>query len=644
MTQISPKNGLRPAYGSGAASTDAVFPDLDDMAVPWDRQPQGAGALVDRDVWAGLASASNHPGHPAAVKSSAGGYGQVVLLGPDGSTLSSGGSTTTTTTVPSTTSAASTSPFVINLIWDASVASAPSGFTAGILAAAQYLESQFTDAVTVNISVGYGEVGGTTLASKALGQSSSYLQSLSYSSLSGALKADAKTATDSSVASSLPASNPSGGTYWTTTAQAKALGLAPATGTSTDGFVGFSSAPGIFTYDSSAGVSAGTYDFKGVVLHEISEVMGRLLLTGGTIGSTANSYSMMDLLHYSGQGTMDFSASTPGYLSFNGGATASGTFNTVSGGDAGDWASSMGNDAFDAFSNSGVVNGVSAADLSEMDAIGWDYAAGIKSSPTGVSITPITSSLAAAQGASGIAANAAVAGIGQVGGLSEDSYALTLGGAGAGAFTLTGSGSTATLAAGAAGVAGSANGTLYALTLTATDQTSGGVSPASPLDVVVGSGGGDTVSLATLSGNLATSTPTFVYGLAGSDRIDGTGMTGRLWFEGGAGADTMTGGSGINNYLYGSASESTAVAMDVITNFHASGDLIDLTGLGSTLRYAGQLNKTSIAAHSVGWQISGGNTYVYANTGSGIESLTSTNMKIELLGSVGLSSSNIVHL
>ena len=644
MTQFGLKNVLRPAHGFGATATDAVVPDLADMEVPWDRQPQGAGALIARDVWAGLTSTSNHPGHPAVVRSPADGYGQVVLLGPDGATLSSGGSTTTTTTVPSTTSATSTSPFVINLTWDASVGSAPSGFTAGILAAAQYLESQFTDAVTVNINVGYGEVGGTTLASNALGQSSSYIQSLSYSSLSGALKADAKTATDSSVASSLPASNPSGGTYWTTTAQAKALGVAPATGTSTDGFVGFSSAPGIFTYDSSAGVSAGTYDFKGVVLHEISEVMGRLLLTGGTIGSTANSYSMMDLLHYSGQGTMDFSASTPGYLSFNGGATASGTFNTVSGGDAGDWASSMGNDAFNAFSNSGVVNGVSAADLAEMDAIGWDYAAAIQSNPTGVSVTPATGPLAAAQGASGIAANAALANIGQIGGSTADSYAFTLGGAGAGSFTLSGSGSKATLAAGASGVAGSTNGALYALTLTATDQTSGSVSPASPLDVVVGSGGSDTVSLATLSGSLATSTPTFVYGLAGSDRIDGTGMTGRLWFEGGAGADTMTGGSGVNDYLYGSASESALAAMDVITNFHASGDVIDLTGLGSTLKYAGQLNKTSIAGHSVGWQVTGGNTYVYANTGGSVESLTSTNMKIELLGSVSLSSSNIVHL
>jgi Ca2+-binding RTX toxin-like protein len=166
---------------------------------------------------------------------------------------------------------------------------------------------------------------------------------------------------------------------------------------------------------------------------------------------------------------------------------------------------------------------------------------------------------------------------------------------------------------------------------------------ASPFDVVVGSSGSDTVSLATL-GSLATATPTFVYGLAGKDTINGTGMTGELWFVGGKGADTMTGGSGVNDYLYGATSDSTAHKMDIIANFDVTKDLIDLTGIGgSALAYAGQITGTKLAAHSVGWKPIGGNTFVYVNTSGSSESITGTNMKIELLGSLSLTSSNILH-
>jgi hypothetical protein len=74
-------------------------------------------------------------------------------------------------------------------------------------------------------------------------------------------------------------------------------------------------------------------------------------------------------------------------------------------------------------------------------------------------------------------------------------------------------------------------------------------------------------------------------------------------------------------------------------------DVIDLTGLGSSLNSAGELNpKGKLNAHSVGWQTSGGNTYIYANTSSSNGSADSANMKIELLGKITLSSSNILHL
>ena len=105
-----------------------------------------------------------------------------------------------------------------------------------------------------------------------------------------------------------------------------------------------------------------------------------------------------------------------------------------------------------------------------------------------------------------------------------------------------------------------------------------------------------------------------------------------------------TGGSGANDYLYASTSDSTWSAMDIITNFHTAADVIDLTGLGTTLKYAGKLSGGSLSGHSVGWQVSGGNTFVYANTSSSTERLSATNMKIDLQGSLSLSSVNIAHL
>ncbi|OJY76943.1 MAG: hypothetical protein BGP12_05760 [Rhodospirillales bacterium 70-18] len=571
--------------------------------------------------------------------------GQTVLFAPDGDngaarpgssgTGGSGGGGSGTTT------SGTASGLVINISWDSSVSAAPSSFTAGVLAAAQYLQSQITDAVTVNIAVGYGEVNGYALGSNSLGSSQSYLTSLSYSSLAGALTADATSADDRSAVATLPASSPVAGNFWTTTAQAKALGLAAATGAALDGYVGFSSALP-FDYSTSDGITAGTYDFNGVALHELTEVMGRILFTGMTIGTTANSYDAYDLFHYASAGVRDFSASTPGYLSFDGGTTNAGTFNTASGGDAGDWASSMGHDAFNAFSSSGVVNAVSTADLRAMDVIGWNRA--VPSTPTGVAASAVSAALAGSQGASGLAAGAALAAVVQVGGSSAGSYSYTLGGTGAAAFTLATAANAATLSAGAAGVAGAAGGQLYALTVQTTDTTSGNAAPVSPIDVIVGSGGADTIGIATLAGSLAAATPSFIYGLAGADRIDGTGMTGKLYLNGGAGADTLTGGSGANAYLYGATTDSTVAAMDTITNFHAATDLIDLKGLGSALKYAGKIKGGNLGAHSVGWQASGGNTLVYVNTSAATESLSAANMKIALVGAISLGSGNILHL
>jgi hypothetical protein len=118
-------------------------------------------------------------------------------------------------------------------------------------------------------------------------------------------------------------------------------------------------------------VPLGQYDFFGVVAHEITEVMGRQMMDGENFqGGT--SYEPLDLFHYWAAGVPDFSATTAGYFSPDGGTTNLGNFNTNPSGDFGDWAASVGNNSFLAFSSSGVVDPVTANDLAEMNLLGWD--------------------------------------------------------------------------------------------------------------------------------------------------------------------------------------------------------------------------------------------------------------------------------
>jgi hypothetical protein len=536
---------------------------------------------------------------------------------------------------------ASPTPFTININWDASVANAPSGFTSDIIAAAQYLETQFVNAATIAINVGYGSIAGGALSGGALGESMTYLASVSYSTLAGAIKSDG-----------LPSSNPIGGAnYWLTSAQAKGLGLPG--GNSLDGYVGFATSSA-FTYGDTATtgtVAPGTYDFFATALHEMTEVMGRQMLVGQTVGSSTSSYTLLDLLHFSAPGVRDLVQSTPGYLSLDDGVTNLGAFNTSSGGDAGDWASSVANDPFDAFA-SGGLEVMSANDLTEIGALGWSAAGTVvvpppppPSQPTGISIAAMATSLSNA-----LTVASPVAALKQIGGAAGDTYTYTLGGPGASAFGLTTSGNVGTLMSGASGLVGSTSGLLYALNVTATDVTSGLSSPAVAVDVIAGTSGVDTIAVQTVSANLGKSTPTFIFGQGSGDTLNGSGMTGNQWFVGGGGADKMTGGSGVNDYIYGATGDSIASAMDVITNFHPAVDLIDLTALGTSLQVAGSISSkgkgpsvNSLGAHSIGWQSNGKDTYVYVNTSGATENISAANMKIDLTGAISLSSGNFLH-
>ena len=258
---------------------------------------------------------------------------------------------------------------IVNISFDASVNSAPAGFVSTVNAVAQFFQTNFSDNVTINVNVGFGEIAGQTVT--ALGQSLTQLGSFSYTAIKNALVADAKTGDDSTATATLSASSPLiGASYWVARAEAKALGLLGAS-SSSDGSIGFSSSAGIFDYDRSDGIAAGKYDFFAVVAHELSEVMGRQLMVGETFNGRPNSLEPMDLFHYSAPGVRTFSGTQAGYFSPDGGSTILDNFNTNPSGDFGDWAASAGNDAFNAFGNPGVIANITEADLRVMDVIGW---------------------------------------------------------------------------------------------------------------------------------------------------------------------------------------------------------------------------------------------------------------------------------
>ena len=106
--------------------------------------------------------------------------------------------------------------------------------------------------------------------------------------------------------------------------------------------------------------------------------MGRISLIGGQ----PYHYSPMDLFRYSSPGVRDVATGGNGstaYFSINNGSTDLGSWNNqISNGDLGDWYGNNipngGNDAFNDYSSSGVLNALSPTDLTLMQSIGWTVA------------------------------------------------------------------------------------------------------------------------------------------------------------------------------------------------------------------------------------------------------------------------------
>ena len=264
------------------------------------------------------------------------------------------------------------SPLTFNVTYDASTSSAPAAFFSAFNDAIQFFENTFNDPITINIDVGWGEINGRSLSPGDLGNSQTNQQGFySYPQIKTALQNDSKSAADATGIANLPSTYPvSGAPFVMSDAEAKALGLRAGNAAGVDGYVGFlNTAP--YTFDPNHRAVAGEYDFIGLAEHEIGEVMGRYGLSQN--GASSGRYSPIDLFRYTSPGVLEFAPANGGYFSINGGATAINTFNGTGGGDLSDWAGAT-PDSYNAFLTRGAELDVSAGDITEMDAIGYDVA------------------------------------------------------------------------------------------------------------------------------------------------------------------------------------------------------------------------------------------------------------------------------
>jgi hypothetical protein len=278
----------------------------------------------------------------------------------------------------------------INVIYGQGAANnaAPSGFYTAVNYVVNYYDSLFTNNVTININVSYGSILDpytntySKLSSGDIGESYENNENIAnYAATRNVLLNE-----NAPGASTLPSSSPDPGSLYMGSAEAKALGFLGASST-LDGSVGIS-ANTAWDFTPNTTPTAAQYYLVGTLEHEISEAMGRV-----SDLDTPGEYTVADLYRYSAPGVRDLTTGGKGstaYFSIDNGTTNLGSWNNqISNGDLADWypqgPAPGGNDAYNDYSNPGVINVVSATDILLMQALGWTTGG-----PTATSMSAVT--------------------------------------------------------------------------------------------------------------------------------------------------------------------------------------------------------------------------------------------------------------
>jgi hypothetical protein len=276
----------------------------------------------------------------------------------------------------------------------------------GFRQAADYWQTKLSNAVSINIDVGFSALGPGILGSTGSSSLGFYT-----SDVIGALSYYASSTNDLLAVSHFPTLSAAGGLGFLTqtntaggsmavsydnndsvnnrvldlnSANARALGWDPGYSTYVDASITFSSSFS-WDFDQHDGVGAGLQDFVGVAIHEMGHALGFMSGVDTVDYCITNSidldpyrvFSALDLYRYSAPGTLDLAAGDAAYFSLDGGTTNLGYFSTGAyngdGYQASHWKDNLGLGIMDPTANpAGQLNIPSALDLVAMDVIGWD--------------------------------------------------------------------------------------------------------------------------------------------------------------------------------------------------------------------------------------------------------------------------------
>ena len=276
--------------------------------------------------------------------------------------------------------------------------SVPQNVIDGFNQAGNLWSALITTPVTVEITIGFSSLGGSTL-----GNASSSQYFTSYSSYRSSLVSTSTSSFDTTALANLPDTTSFAVSYNHLKVGDTPASATPAVGStnriivnqallralgSTDTYenpdasITFSS-DFDFDFDRSDGITAGQFDFVGVAAHEIGHALGfnsivdsidanalTTPLDASTIDPTAS-----DLFRFSANGVRDISAGTAAFFSIDNGLTSIGALstgvNTGNGRQASHWLDNQGLGLMDPTLSAGELGVISLNDLQALDVMGW---------------------------------------------------------------------------------------------------------------------------------------------------------------------------------------------------------------------------------------------------------------------------------